>query len=221
MPLTRGGNGKGRNGDRKYENGELPPVEDTVGWVDPRLKGGRFLDYVSRDVGEPLNIIISSLSDPYILTEDGLHNYVKSIGFSEECLGIHYGHIHEADLGDGLRRKPEQFLGRQHYFPIMGTCWESVRGGHHFRAWKQNGTEANSGAWFLGASEEMDSSKNHMIVEDGYNRGRDYIVDQVTQVTHWKGMWWKGEVEWREGLLERGARGSSTITIRDLSSASH
>ncbi|CDO68994.1 hypothetical protein BN946_scf184834.g1, partial [Trametes cinnabarina] len=39
-----GGNGKGRNGDRKYENGELPPVEDTVGWVDPRLKGGRFLD---------------------------------------------------------------------------------------------------------------------------------------------------------------------------------
>lgn len=46
-----------------------------------------------------------------------------------------------------------------------------------------------------------------MIVADGYNRGRDYIVDQVTQVTHWKGMWWKGEVEWREGLLERGSRG--------------
>ncbi|OSD02508.1 hypothetical protein PYCCODRAFT_1367557 [Trametes coccinea BRFM310] len=196
-----------RQGDRKYENGELPPVEDTAGWIDPRLNGGRFLDYVSKNVGEPLNIIISSLSDPFILSEDGLHTYVKSIGFSEECLGLHYGHIHEADLGDGLGRKPEQFLGRQHYFPIMGTCWESVRGGHHFRAWKQNGTEANSGAWFLGASEEMDSSKNHMIVEDGYNRGRDYIVEQVTQVTHWKGMWWKGEVEWREGLLERGARG--------------
>ena len=32
----------------------------------------------------------------------------------------------------------------------MGTCWESIRGGHHFRAWRQNGTEANSGAWFLG-----------------------------------------------------------------------
>ncbi len=65
-------------------------------------------------------------------------------------MGLHYGYIHEADLGDGLGRKPEQFLGRQHYFPIMGTCWESVRGGHHFRAWKQNGTDANSGAWFLG-----------------------------------------------------------------------
>ncbi|KAI9068722.1 hypothetical protein FKP32DRAFT_1641901 [Trametes sanguinea] len=197
-----------RHGERKYENGELPPVEDTAGWIDPRLNGGRFLDYVSKNAGEPLNIIISSLSDPFILNEDGLHTYVKSIGFSEECLGLHYGHIHEADLGDGLGRKPEQFLGRQHYFPIMGTCWESVRGGHHFRAWKQNGTEANSGAWFLGCAPiSSDSSKNHMIVEDGYNRGRDYIVDQVTQVTHWKGMWWKGEVEWREGLLERGARG--------------
>ena len=23
-------------------------------------------------------------------------------------------------------------------------------GGHHFRAWKQNGTQADSGAWFIG-----------------------------------------------------------------------
>ncbi|KAI0655373.1 hypothetical protein C8Q70DRAFT_426814 [Cubamyces menziesii] len=197
---------KGEDG-REYKNGELPPVEDTEGWTDPRLNGGRFIDYVTNEVGEPLNIIISALSDPFILTESGLHTYVKSIGFSEECLGLHYGHIHEADLGDGLGRKPEQFLGRQHYFPIAGTCWESVRGGHHFRAWKQNGTDADSGAWFLGASEEMDSRNNHMIVDDGYNRGRDYIVSRVTQITHWKGMWWKGEVEWREGLLERGARG--------------
>lgn len=63
---------------------------------------------------------------------------------------MHYGHIHEADLGDGLGRKPEHFLARQHYIPIVGTCWESIRGGHHFRAWRQNGTLANSGAWFLG-----------------------------------------------------------------------
>jgi len=26
----------------------------------------------------------------------------------------------------------------------------SSTGGHHFRAWKQNGTIANSGAWFIG-----------------------------------------------------------------------
>ncbi|KAG8742177.1 hypothetical protein FRC10_001933 [Ceratobasidium sp. 414] len=35
----------------------------------------------------------------------------RSIGFSEECLGIHIGDIHSADLGDGEGRKDEQFLG--------------------------------------------------------------------------------------------------------------
>ena len=85
---------------------------------------------------------------PFLANPNNRH---RSIGFSEECLGLHYGHIHEADLGDGLGRKDEHFLARQHYFgPIGGTCWESVRGGHHFRAWRQNGTLANSGAWFIG-----------------------------------------------------------------------
>ena len=28
----------------KYKNGELPPTNDTQGWVDPRLNGGRLLD---------------------------------------------------------------------------------------------------------------------------------------------------------------------------------
>ncbi|CAL1712158.1 unnamed protein product [Somion occarium] len=134
----------------QYVDGELPPTNDTEGWIDPRLNGGRLLDFTTKRLGEPLNVIISSLSDPFILSETGLHIYAKSIGFSEECLGLHYGHLHEADLGDGLGRKQEHFLARQHYFPIGGTCWESVRGGHHFRAWRQNGTLANSGAWFIG-----------------------------------------------------------------------
>jgi hypothetical protein len=131
-------------------------------------------------------VIISALSDPFILTEPGLHFYAKyvlyscdvviyperqntlrSIGFSEECLGLHYGNLHDADLGDGDKRKPEQYLARQFYFPVWGTCWESLAGacstvpnmlslralllgGNHFRAWKQNGTRANTGAWFLG-----------------------------------------------------------------------
>lgn len=37
----------------------------------------RKVQFVTKKLGEPLNIIISSLSDPYILTEYGLHNYVK------------------------------------------------------------------------------------------------------------------------------------------------
>ncbi|KAK7681663.1 hypothetical protein QCA50_015397 [Cerrena zonata] len=198
-----------------YKNGELPPTNDTEGWVDPRLNGGRLLDFTTKRLGEPLNLIISSLSDPYILTETGLHIYAKSIGFSEECLGLHYGHIHEADLGDGLGRKDEHFLARQYYFPIGGTCWESVRGGHHFRAWRQNGTLANSGAWFIGASKEKDSSKNHKIEDDGYNLGRDFMVERATSGSYWSGMWWRAEVEWREGLLPKGKHGVNHAIPQD------
>lgn len=28
----------------RYEHGELPPLQNTIGWHDPRLNGGRFLD---------------------------------------------------------------------------------------------------------------------------------------------------------------------------------
>lgn len=28
----------------RYDRGELPPLRDTEGWIDPRLNGGRFLD---------------------------------------------------------------------------------------------------------------------------------------------------------------------------------
>ncbi|KAF5377979.1 hypothetical protein D9615_006667 [Tricholomella constricta] len=194
------------------------------GWLDPRLNGGRFLDvidfchvfvchslivskFATPRFGEPLNVIISGLSDPYILTENGLHDYAKSIGFSEECLGLHYGRLHDADLGDGDGRKTEQYLARQHYFPVWGTCWESLAGGNHFRAWKQNGTEANSGAWFLGVSKEENSRKNHKIVPNGYNLGRNWLVDRAISGSRWKGRWWKAEVEWRTDLLTPGSKG--------------
>ncbi|KAJ8080218.1 hypothetical protein PM082_017048 [Marasmius tenuissimus] len=179
-----------------------------VGWVDPRINGGRLLDIVSKKYGEPLNVIISGRSDPYILTDEGFLEYTKSIGFSSECLGLHYGHIHEANLGDGNGRTKEQLLARQHYFPVWGTCWESLAGGNHFRAWKQNGTWANSGAWFLAVSKEKDSSKNHMIIPDGYNIGRDYLVSQAcSSPTRWKGKWWLATVDWHDGLIEAGKEG--------------
>ena len=63
------------------------------------------------------------------------------------------------------------------------------------------------------ASQEMDSSKNHMIVEDGYNRGRNYIVERATRGSHWRGMWWKAEVQWQDGLLERGKRGPYSFEL--------
>jgi len=184
------------------------------GWADPRLGGGRLLDWAWKELGEPLNVIISGNSDPYILTPEGFKDYSKSIGFSSECLGLHYGDLHLANLGDGTGNKTEQYLYRQYSFPltefpgpIMGSCWESFAGGNHFRAWKQDGVQANSGAWFLAVSQEEHAVKNHMIVPDGYNRGRDLLVKRALKGSRWRGMWWATEVEWREDLLEEGNEG--------------
>ncbi|KAJ7780736.1 hypothetical protein DFH07DRAFT_793212 [Mycena maculata] len=151
-----------------------------AGWLDPRIGGGQLLDFTTKTRGEPLNVIISGTSDPFILTDEGFIVYVESIGYARECMGLHMGHIHLANLGDGDGRKPEALLFRQHYrMPGWGTCWESLAGGHHFRAWRQNGTEGNSGAWFLGASKEEDSRRGHTIVANGYNLGRDWLVEQA------------------------------------------
>ncbi|KAF8522038.1 hypothetical protein JB92DRAFT_2807462 [Gautieria morchelliformis] len=177
--------------------------DNATGWADPRDGGGRMLDWVSRRYGEPLNVIISGRSDPRILSLSGLHKYANSIGYAEECLGLHYGRIHKAHLGDDQGWQDEQFLARQTYFPIFGTCWESVVGGHHWRAWQQNGTKA----WFLSVSQEMDGTKNHRIVPNGYNLGRDWFVERALEGSTWKGMWWQAEVEWQPGLLEPGHRG--------------
>ncbi|KAJ7439198.1 hypothetical protein FB451DRAFT_1355711 [Mycena latifolia] len=158
----------------EHEDGSL------AGWLDPRIGGGRLLDYTTKTRGEPLNVIIAGTSDPFILTDEGFAAYAQSIGYAKECMGLHMGHIHLANLGDGDGRKPEALLFRQHYrMPGWGTCWESLAGGHHFRAWHQNGTKGDSGAWFLGVSKEEDSSRRHTIVANGYNLGRDWLVEQA------------------------------------------
>lgn len=36
--------GDARPEEPQYEHGELPPLQDTIGWTDPRLNGGRLLD---------------------------------------------------------------------------------------------------------------------------------------------------------------------------------
>ncbi|CAE6491740.1 unnamed protein product [Rhizoctonia solani] len=191
-----------RNSDTQQRLGNDPPS----GWHDPADGGGRMLDYSTIYYGEPLNVIISGNSHPDVLTHQGLHKYAKSIGFSEECLGLHLGDLHSADLGDGEGRKYEQFLAphgtnkiplitataRQHYFPIWGTCWESLAGGNHFRAWQQKDTKA----WFLAVSKEKYVGEHHQIIDDGYNIGRDYLVSRALR----KG----ARVEWREDLLKEG-----------------
>jgi hypothetical protein len=68
-----------------------------IGWYDPRMNGGRFLDvsddfqndyeelnqkwcqYTNETYGEPLNVIISALSDPFIMTDEGFRLYTKYV----------------------------------------------------------------------------------------------------------------------------------------------
>lgn len=186
----------------------------------------------------------------------------RSIGFSEECFGLHYGHVHKADLGDGDGRKSEHILARQHYFPRWGTCWESVVGksrvvtffqccsdatsrwkpfprleakwnGGQYRCmvpWVCQTSHTCSPAYcfiplFRVSKEKVSSTvdsepfcpfinlpcqdyiKHHMIAPDGYNIGRDLLVQSAVYGGSWKGMSWVTDVEWREGLLEPGFKG--------------
>ncbi|KZS92121.1 hypothetical protein SISNIDRAFT_394690, partial [Sistotremastrum niveocremeum HHB9708] len=176
-----------------------------VGWLDPRIAGGSMIDFTTPRRGEPLNLILSGLSDSRILSDSGFKAYITAIGFAPECLGIHVGTLHRADLGDGNGAQIENFLGRQSYFnnPVYGSCIESLAGGHHFRGWKQAGT----GAWFLGVSKELYIGKHHVIAPDGYNLGRNWFVERALQGGKTGAVQWTAKVEWNEDLLEPGRKG--------------
>jgi len=46
-----------------------------------------------------------------------------------------------------------------------------------------------------------------MIVPNGYNIGRDMLVERALEGSSWNDMSWVVEIEWREGLLEAGYKG--------------
>ena len=54
--------------------------------------------------------------------------FPRSLGFAKECLDMHFGEIHRANLGDGDGEKDQQYLMREYYMPIIGTCVESLIG---------------------------------------------------------------------------------------------
>lgn len=131
------------------------------------------------DYGEPLNVIISAKSDAAVLVDQevdgGMRNYFQSIGFSAECFGANLGDDSEsANVGDGrgycefssrLRDDTQSasdprlsvaaavnqtaILRYDYGNPTIGACQETIDGGNHFRYWVQNGSDANSGAYFL------------------------------------------------------------------------
>jgi len=48
-----------------------------------------YLQYTQPLVGEPLNVIVSALSDPFVLTEDGFHEYTKYVPHTLSSPSLH------------------------------------------------------------------------------------------------------------------------------------
>ncbi|KAF9067748.1 hypothetical protein BDP27DRAFT_873907 [Rhodocollybia butyracea] len=173
-------------------------------FFDPRIGGGSMLDS-SAGLGEPLNVVISGLSDSDVLDVlGGFYNYAHAIGFSYECLGIHIGDPQQANLGDSRGWVNQMAVLRQDYDDsIFGTCAESLVGGNHFRVYQQQGTCA----LFLAVSIEESATTHHDIEPNGYDAGRDAFVAAAVGETEFGGVKYFTTAETLEGLLPTGDQG--------------
>ncbi|KAJ6499435.1 hypothetical protein C8R45DRAFT_115648 [Mycena sanguinolenta] len=207
-----------------------PQTKRAVAFANPNLGGGSMLDDAtggdsSSDLGEPLNVIISGLSSPAVLTDAGFLNFAQAIGFSFECLGLHLGGPQSANLGDGngyvnqtVRSLSSCFalysegvkteLRQDYGDALLGTCLESLIGGNHLRVFRQNGSAADTGALFLAVSREENVIEGHTIVPDGYNIGRDLLVQNATNTNplpSFGGVTYSATLEQMTDLLPAGS----------------
>jgi len=182
-----------------------------VAFVSPLDGGGSMLDIVSPGLGEPMNVIVSGLSDPRVLTDDGFLNWAQSLDMSTECLGQHLGGPQAANLGDGNGAVNQTVELRADFGnDILGTCLESLIGGNHLRMFRQNGTQANTGALFLAVSHEEDLEEGHTIIPNGYDIGRDELVAAALNngsTTSHNGVTYKATSQNITGLLQPGTNG--------------
>ncbi|KAI0031771.1 hypothetical protein K488DRAFT_51357 [Vararia minispora EC-137] len=184
------------------------PTRRATAFFAPNAGGGSNLDNAGNGFGEPLNVIISGLSSPGVLTLSGLENFARAVGFSTECLGIHLGGPQSANLGDGNGFVNQTVELRQDFGdPVLGTCEETLEGGNHFRVWQQNGSAANSGAFFLAVSQEEDLQEGHTISPNGYNMGRDALVAAAVGTTSFSGVTYSTTSQQIMGLLPAGSAG--------------
>ncbi|KAM0754414.1 hypothetical protein T439DRAFT_376898 [Meredithblackwellia eburnea MCA 4105] len=135
-------------------------------------------------LGEPLNLVVSANSDPDVLSEDMIKDWMESVGFSFECGGFTLGSRQAANLGDGNGVKNQTGIYRWAYGQnaLGGTCLESLDGGNHVRYWIQNGHLHNTGAVFMAVSAEENSTLGHDILKpDGYSTGRDWFLGNASR----------------------------------------
>ncbi|KAJ7449035.1 hypothetical protein B0H11DRAFT_335372 [Mycena galericulata] len=177
-------------------------------YYDPRTQGGSMLDNAGAGGSEPLNVIISGHSTPSVLTNSGFLGFAEAIGFAIECFDLHIGDPQSANLGDGNGWVNQTIELREDFgSTALGTCWESLAGGNHLRLYRQNGTLANSGALFLAVSKEEDVVEHHTISPDGYNIGRDLLVQRANGTTSFNGVKYTTATRRIQGLIDPGSEG--------------
>jgi len=178
--------------------------------------------------GEPLNVIVTGNSDAAVLVDQqndgGWRNFWLSVGFAAECLGQHEGAPQTANLGDGNGFLNETDELRWDYGdPSLGTCKETVEGGNHFRYWRQTGSSADSGAYFLASSYELPIAQQHNIIVNGYDLGRDWLIGNITKspidtlsltntstftgTTSYGGFTYSADIAYTSGLLANSSDG--------------
>ncbi|KAG0663711.1 hypothetical protein C6P46_002280 [Rhodotorula mucilaginosa] len=177
------------------------PRPDRTAYFDPRAGGGAQYNRNLWDGHEPLNIIISAQSSADVLKESGFIAYSRSLGAasarkrSHAVSPAHHARVSWVELSP---------LTPTLAHPATRILFINCKGGNHFRAYKQNGTDANSGAWFLAASKEVDLRGKHKIAHNGYNIGRDLIVEKATSGSSYLNRRYEARVDWVEGLLPPG-----------------
>ncbi|KAJ7695015.1 hypothetical protein B0H14DRAFT_3100567 [Mycena olivaceomarginata] len=162
-----------------------------VPYYDPRLTVGD--NNVGPHVCSPFSqIIVSALSSPEALTDRGLYNYGNALGYADDCLGMHLGGPQAANLGDGNGYVNQTQMLREDFGSTpIGTCLETLIGGNHYRVFRQNGSEANSGALFFAASKEDD----------------EVVAKATGGVVSFSSVDYTTTVEYVSGLLPPGAAG--------------
>jgi len=184
------------------------PASAAVPFINPTTGGGSLLDKDSGGKGEPLNVIISGLSSPWVLSDGGFVHFANAVGFGIECFGIHLGKPQTANLGDGHGWVNQIIELRNDYGnPDIGACWESLVGGNHLRMFRQSGPAANTGALFLAVSEEKNLHNGHNITLNGYNLGRDSFVKGALGLKKYRGVKYQTTSQSISGMIPPGSTG--------------
>lgn len=142
-----------------------------------------------------------------MLQPEGFLVWATALGFGVSCLGqgddegFMYANLGRENpyVRQGSMSGNNGVLRWNYGLPSVGTCRETIEGGNHFRWFTQHTRKAGT-AIFLAASLEQGLSKAHSVASNGYNLGRDNVVELATQSggIEWEGNRFNATVRWIE-----------------------